>query len=303
MNTLISVVTLTHNKAAYTKKCLRSLLQSSYAPWELIVVDNGSTDDTLGWLQNFKIEAKASGVCLKIIENAENVGCSTGRNQGLSVAEGTFVVFMDNDVALRTKDWIEGLLSCLKENRRNAMAGPKLIYPFSPYAIQCAGVGISPSGRVQFMGRGEARTDSRFNKQKEVQCLISACFMTRRSAIESVGGFDEAFNPVEYEDFDLCYRIRQNGGVVTYVPSVEMYHFESVTTTGTPTLPNTYLIIKHGMLFKKRWRYMFENENGPSDSETTWKFFEAHSLNEASTLPITENKKHNNNSIKEIPND
>jgi GT2 family glycosyltransferase len=88
--------------------------------------------------------------------------------------------------------------------------------------------------------------------------------------LESAGGFDEAFNPVEYEDLDLCYRIRSHGFSNLYLPDVEMYHFESVTTAGTPALPNTALIIRHSLEFKKRWSYMFENEKGPDETEAQW---------------------------------
>ena len=121
------------------------------------------------------------------------------------------------------------------------------------------------------MGRGEQREDVRFNRERDVQSLISACCMAPKSVLDAVGGFDEAFNPVEYEDIDLCYRLRSRGYRLVYVPSVEMYHFESVTTAGTASLPNTYLIIKHGMLFKKRWRSMFAAEGGPPDAETKWR--------------------------------
>ena len=148
---------------------------------------------------------------------------------------------------------------------------------------------MSRSGRVQFRGRGCSRDDPNFNVQIEVQCLISACFMVRRSALERIAGFDEAFNPVEYEDIDLCYKIRSNGLRALYEPEVEMYHFESVTTAGTATLPNTYLIIKHGLLFKERWHHMFEKEDGPSDDETRWRQLNTPEFDEVGELPLVAN--------------
>jgi len=166
------------------------------------------------------------------------------------------------------------------------VAGPKLVYPFTPHAIQCAGVGISPNGRVQFRGRGESREDPAFNCREEVQCLISACWMMKREAFEKAGGFDEAFNPVEFEDFDLVYRMREAGGKAYYVPEVEMYHFESVTTQGTAALPNTYLIVKNGLLFKKRWNHMFETENGPEDADCTWRTVETRAFASIGDLPL-----------------
>ena len=288
MHPFVSVVTLTHNKLDYTRRCLTGLLETSYSPWELVVVDNGSTDGTREWLGEFRLAAEKSGVSVVIIANDGNIGCSTARNQGAERARGERVVFMDNDVALRRRDWLAGLGACLDRHDDAGIVGPKLVYPFPPHAIQCAGAAVSPSGRVQFVGRGEPRDDPRFNTEREMQCLISACFMVKRRLIIETGGFDEAFNPVEYEDIDLCYNARSRGYRVFYLPSVEMYHFENVTTEGTPKLANTYLIIKHGMLFKKRWHRMFGTEQGPPDEDTKWRDIETRPLSEIGELPVIE---------------
>ena len=285
---LVSVVTLTHNKLEYTSRCLASLLSTAYAPWELVVVDNGSSDGTPAWVAEFRDTAAAIGVNVRLIRNACNIGCSTARNQGAAASTGARLVFMDNDVALRSRGWLARLGATLDADPQVGIVGPKLVYPVAPHRIQCAGVGISRTGRVLFRGRGERRDDPRFSRLEPVQSLISACFMVRRDVFEQAGGFDEAFNPVEFEDFDLCYRVRSQGHRVVYNPAVEMYHFESVTTAGTPTLPNTGLIIRHGLLFKERWRQMFENEDGPADVETAWQRLRVGKLADVKDLPVVE---------------
>lgn len=269
---LISVIILTHNQLAVTRRCLPTLLQPADAPWELIVIDNGSTDGTQDWLErDLAVQAREAGVEFRLIRNAANAGCSTARNQGIAAARGDCLVFQDNDVALRSRLAWARLRQELETQPKAAMVGPKLVYPTAPHAIQCAGVGISPRGRVLFRGRGEDRLAPEYNTPREVQCLISACCMVRAAVLRETGGFDEAFNPVQFEDFDLCYRIRERGWQCRYVPSVEMYHFESTTTAGTPTIPNTYVIVKNGLRFKERWRHLFESENGPPDSAATWR--------------------------------
>jgi GT2 family glycosyltransferase len=285
MHPLISIVTLTHNKLAVTARCLTTLLQTEYPNWEMIIIDNGSSDGTPDWLDEFTIQAEARDFAVTVHRNDTNIGCSTARNQGIERASGSYLVFIDNDVALRTRSWLEGLLRALEAEPSGGMIGPKLVYPYPPHDIQCAGVGISKSGRVQFRGRGEPRDTPRFSRPEEVQCLISACVMFTRTVLDECGGFDEAFNPVEYEDFDLVYRARERGYSAHYLPSVEMYHFESVTTADTESLPNTYLIIKHGMLFKQRWRHLFENEAGPSDDETHWRKIELPAFESVTELP------------------
>jgi GT2 family glycosyltransferase len=286
---LTSVVTLTHNKLDYTRLCLPSLLATTGVPWELIVVDNGSTDHTPDWVAGELTHlARTAGVNVRLIRNDKNIGCSTARNQGAAAASGTRLVFIDNDVALRSRNWLATLGSTLDADQSVGIVGPKLVYPLPPHLIQCAGVGISRTGRVLFRGRGEQRDDPRFNQKQDVQCLISACFMIRRELFEDAGGFDESFNPVEFEDFDLCYRVRSQGHRVVFDSTVEMYHFESITTAGTPTLPNTGLIIRHGLLFKQRWQSMFGNEQGPADEETAWRCLRIGKLTEVTSLPVTE---------------
>ncbi len=286
MNPDITLVILTHNKADCTRRCMGSLLQTDGPAWELVVVDNGSTDGTRAWLETFRDEAARAGVEVSLIFNDGNIGCSTARNQGLARARGRLVAFLDNDVALRQRSWLRRLRDALDAQADAVMIGPKLVYPYPPHAIQCAGAAVSPSGRIQFMGRGEPRDEPLFNSPREVQCLISACCLARKDALEGAGGFDEAFNPVEYEDLDLCYKLRAQGGRILYEPSAELYHFESVTTAGTPSLPNTYLIVKHGLLFKRRWRHMFETENGPPDEETCWRRIEPVPFDSIGDLPL-----------------
>ncbi len=281
----ISVITLTHNKLPVTKRCLPSLLGTEHKSWELVVVDNGSSDGTVDWLRDFRDSAN---VPVTLIQNSDNIGCSTARNQGIDMARGGQLVFVDNDVALRSRHWLTRMCSELERDPKIAAVCPKLVYPLPPHNIQCAGAAVSPQGRVEFMGRGETRDDERFNNAREIQCLISACCMFRKSVLDEVGGFDEAFHPVEFEDIDLCYRARSAGYKITYIPTIEMYHFESVTTAGTPTVPNTALIIKHGMLFKTRWHHMFEKENGPPHKETAWKQLPPTDLDKVGDLPVVD---------------
>ena len=273
-----SIIILSHNKSAYTRKCLESILRTEGADLEVVVVDNGSTDDTPQLLAEMRQAYQRKGWALLPIMNASNVGCCTGRNQGIDASSGSYLVLLDNDIMVKDADWLAKLRRVLDEDDAVKMVGPKIIYPFEPHWIQCAGVGISRTGRVQFRGRGADRCDPEFMQRREVQCLISAAVMLERSLVDEIGGFDEEFNPIEFEDFDLCYRARAKGYKIVYTPDVEIYHWESITSEGTAALSNTYLIVKHGLLFKKRWRHMFENEDGPPDAECRWEKIEMPSL-------------------------
>jgi len=266
----ISIIIPVFNKAAYSRRCFGALLQSSHRPMEIVVVDNGSSDDTPSLLAEVSRKAEAAGIDFRQIRNAANLGASTARNQGLEAVTGSYIVVMDNDVAIRQRSWAQKMLAALHERPDVAIVGPKLLFAFPPHLVQFAGGAVTPTGRVDFVGRGKPADTPELNRTREVQCCISACWMMPRRIVDELGNFDEEFNPVQFEDIDFSYRVRHAGYKILYLPAVEMYHFENVTTGMTPTINSTYLIIKNGLKFKARWQFMFCKENGPTDDEIHW---------------------------------
>ena len=286
---LYSLITLSYNKLACTRRCLEALVRHtrSVVPWELIVVDNGSTDGSREWCETGLIELGAAcGVAVTVLRNHGRNNCSAARNLGVAAARGSHLVFVDNDVAPRTRHWLDILRGVLESEPQAGMAGAKLVYPWPPYAIQCAGVGISQRGHVCFLGRGESREDARYTVRREVQCLISACLMIPAALLREHGGFDEAFHPVQFEDFDLVYRLREAGYRAFVEPAAEMYHFESVTTQGTPTVRNAAAVVRNGLLFQKRWRHRFEQEEGPPEEACRWRRIEPKPFDEIVDPPL-----------------
>ena len=270
MMPLASVIVLVCNKAGYTARCLGGLAKTQWRPLEVIVIDNGSTDETPELLDDFERRAGEFDIAVKRGRNETNAGAVTGRNQALEIAEGELIAFMDNDVAVRSRAWIETLAGALDGTERGGIAGPKLIYPFPPHLIQCAGAAVSRRGRVFFLGRGERRDAAEFDRPAEVQCLISACWLMRRAVYEEVGPLEEGYNPVQFEDIDYCYAARERGWKVLYEPGAELYHFENVTTSGTPAINSPYQIVRNGLLFQRRWRHMFAVEHGPREEAWRW---------------------------------
>ncbi len=171
-----SVIIVSYNKLPYTRLFLESLLQSDPLPAQVIVVDNGSDRPTQEWLLGFAGPARTHGLDYSLLLNEDNRGACTARNQALELARGQYVAFADNDLVVRSRDWLATLAVRLESAPETGIAGPKLVFPWEPYAIECAGVGISPSGRVQYRGRGEARES--WSEAGPVQCLISACWLS-----------------------------------------------------------------------------------------------------------------------------
>ncbi len=268
---LVSVILLVHNKAGYTERCLRGLLATAYRPFEIVIVDNGSTDSTAALLDDFQERFERRRIGVARLRFDENIGAVAGRNQAMSRAGGQFIVFLDNDVVPRTLSWMDRFVDYLAEHLDVGVVGPKLIYPTEPFLIQCAGCEVSPSGRIWFRGRGEPREAAEFSLERECQALISACWMMPASAYRVVGPLDEGFSPVQFEDIDYCYRLREAGYKVAYLPGVEMYHFENVTTGRTEELNYRYLTVKNGLRFKNKWRRRFSKEGGPGEDEREWR--------------------------------
>ena len=265
----VSILILAFNKSAYTRRCLNSLFTSTLRPFEVVLVNNGSTDDTDAVFSEFESKASAEQISVTRMK-LDNLGAIAGRNRGMEKMSGKYWVLLDNDAVVRTRSWLEKLRATLIENPQVGAVSPKLIYPTSPHLIQCAGCAVTRGGQVVFRGRGEPRDHPDYTKPAECQTLISACWMMRAETARRVGTLDEQFSPVQFEDIDYCYRIRELGLTCRYEPSVELYHFENVTSGRTSTLNYPYLTVKNGIKFKNKWRHRFMHENGPEDKDWTW---------------------------------
>jgi GT2 family glycosyltransferase len=267
---MISIVIPSLNKWYYTERCLDSLLQTTGVEFEFVLVDNGSDDGTPEHLLGFRTRAAAQGIPVTIVLNDRNVGAITARNQAIPLCRGSEIAFLDNDIVLRDRAWLAVLRETLYEDERTAVVTPKLLFPFPPYQIEHTGIAISPTGAIGYQGRGAERDDPAYCVRRELQGSASACILVRKSVLDEVGMFDEIFNPVQFEDLDLLYRMREQGYRVIYEPAVEMYHFENVTTDGSAKINFKYQTIKNGVEFKRRWRHMFTKETGPADDTLKW---------------------------------
>jgi len=121
-----------------------------------------------------------------------------------------------------------------------------------------------------FDGRGTPREHPAYATPRDCQTLISAAWMMPADVARKTGTLDTRFSPVQFEDIDYCYRIRELGYVCRYEPSVELYHFENVTTGRTGTLNYPYLTVKNGLKFKEKWAHRYTVENGPPDDQWNW---------------------------------
>ncbi|MBN1807599.1 MAG: glycosyltransferase [Planctomycetes bacterium] len=265
---------LSRGGADYSSRSLAALAPTIPASAEVILVDDGTQDDSVQ--RAFDGFASANThVPVRTVRFDSSVGAVLGRNHAASLARGSFLALLDNDCFPRTSSWLPSLRSVFDRRPDTGVAGVRLVYPLAaPGAvpvIQCAGCVVSVSGRVGFRGRGEHADGSSFANEEPVQAVISACWLTPRALWNDVGGMDPAFSPCQFEDIDYCYRARSLGFSVVYVPSVEMYHFENVTSAGLPSAGYAALTARNSRTFQAKWRKFLAAENAPHPSSIDWR--------------------------------
>lgn len=266
---MISVIILHHSKARYSQACLVSLLKTTARPLQIINVDNGSTDDTVKVLLEWERSARAQNIEVITLPQTENIGAVRGRNVAMEASSGDYIVFLDNDTLIHQPRWLDDLQNFLKTHPRCGIVAPKLLFPWDPFLIECCGCALSPQGRVAYLGRGGERNS--IVHPQQIQAAISACWMMPRAIYERLGGLDEIYSPVQYEDLDYCYRARAAGFEVWTNPAVELFHFEHTTTAGSDDVNFRYVTSRNAITFKKRWKSTFERETGMEPASFAWR--------------------------------
>ena len=236
-----SIIIPVHNQISLTRSCLDALLDRppSGVSWEIVVVDDASTDATAEMLAMYPGK-------LTVIRHDLNRGFATACNAGAAAASGELLVFLNNDVA-PYPGWLDALVAYARKHPSAAVVGSKLLYP--DQTVQHAGVVICHQDRYpRHVYRGYPSDHPAVNRSRRFQAVTGACMLIRRTIFEQAGGFDDAFLN-GYEDVDLCLRLGEQGHEVHYCHDSVLVHFESASRTGRRDE------ISHNVrLYDDRWR-------------------------------------------------
>ncbi|KJR40985.1 glycosyl transferase family protein [Candidatus Magnetoovum chiemensis] len=223
-NPTVSIVIPVFNKAAYTYKCLKSIIaNTTINDYEVIVVNNASKDNTLDMLSRIKN--------VRIVNNQENMGFVDACNRGAAASKGKYLVFLNNDTEVRYK-WLEALIDVCKGDKRVGIVGSKLIYPDG--RLQEAGGIIFSDGNGYNFGRYDDPNKPEYCYVKEVDYCSGASILIPKTLFEHLGGFDTRFAPAYYEDTDISFSVRSLGYKVVFQPASQVIHHEGITA-GTDT--------------------------------------------------------------------
>jgi GT2 family glycosyltransferase len=206
-----------YNGSTYIANCLGSVLKSSYDPFEIILVDNASTDDSISIVKELFNDDR-----IIIVRNSSNLGFAEGNNIGAEYARGGYLVFLNNDTKVEPT-WVEELVKVMESDPKIGAAQSKLLMlNHDGRIIDSTGDFLDFYGVAMQRGLGEEDLGQHENVE-EVFSARGACMIVRRSVIREVGLFDPDFF-MTLEDIDLCWRIRLKGYKVVYVPRSVVYH-------------------------------------------------------------------------------
>ena len=222
----ISILIPNKDQPDTLKACVDSIREkSTYGNYEIIIIENNSTGTEIFSLyEELKLDPR-----IRVAVWERDFNYPAINNFGASLAQGEFLLLLNNDTRVITPDWMEELLgTCQRPDV--GIVGAKLYYPDD--TIQHAGVVMKLAGVCGHvfcgMDRSEPGRFARAVVQQDYSAVTAACMMVKKSVYESAGGMDEAF-AVAYNDVDFCLRVRGMGLLVVFTPFAELYHDESNT--------------------------------------------------------------------------
>jgi GT2 family glycosyltransferase/tetratricopeptide (TPR) repeat protein len=212
---MTSLIVLSFNNLDYTRKCIQSIVintEQRETPYELIVVDNGSTDGTKEYLLNLEKENVLRGVYLE-----SNLGFPGGMNAGVKESKGDYVCLLNNDVVV-TKGWLSNLLRCIRSDSKIAAVGP--------YANHSSGHQQSPIP-CTYKNMDEMKTFALTYsaEEKYVDFLVFFCVLIRKSVWDEIGGLDTGFGLGNYDDNLFCYQAIEKGYRLKVVGNCFVHHY------------------------------------------------------------------------------
>ena len=212
----VSIIIVNFNGGKFLKQCLVTLLKTDYPSYEIVVVDNASTDGSLAEIE----KSFGSHPHIKFVKNSENVGHSEGCNIGVRMTKGDYIVFLDNDIEFEDKNWLWELVKVMENDNTVGLAQAKIVLAEDKHLLDCVCVAIDA------LGTWAANYGSKAEELKEnfeIFAASSGCSIIRREVFNQVGGFDVDYFIYD-DDTDLSLRIRLLGYRVLFASSAVVIH-------------------------------------------------------------------------------
>jgi hypothetical protein len=208
-----SIIIVNTNELHHLKRCLPSIAAQRYPDYEVLIVDNVSTDGSQEYIEH-------EFPWIRLIKNRANLGYTGANNVGFRHATGSYIAVLNPDTQVEP-DWLRELVLALQQNPQAGMSTPKVLMMDNPSRINTCGNDITLTGLTVCRGLNQAAT--RYDQPDHVSAVSGAAFVIKRSVLDEIGVFDESFF-IYYEDTDLSLRALLAGYVCLYVPTSVVYH-------------------------------------------------------------------------------
>lgn len=233
---LVSIIILNKDGLHHLKRLFKDFSQkTNYSNFEIIVVDNASEDGSVDYLKSLNLN-------ISIIENKENVSFAKGNNDAVKMANGEYILLLNNDIE-PTYGWLNEMMGTIIYNDNVASVGAKLIYPFiedpkntnKSFTIQHAGDILRETKDDICLYKGHNQNkfsanvfDSEISINKKRLLVTAAVLLVKKSIYDELGGLDESYW-YGYEDIDFNLRVHQAGYDTMFAASALLFHHESAT--------------------------------------------------------------------------
>ena len=240
----VSLIVLTYNNLSLTKECLHSIERNTeYVNYEVIIVDNLSTDDTRDYLQKNYMDKPNYTVIL----NDDNVGFAAGNNIGLEVATGDILIVLNNDTYV-SPFWLGGLVKAFKRNPELGLVGPVTNNIGNESKIN-----ISYSNWSEMHVKSLQYISNHSNEIYTMDCLAFFCAAIRREVYNELGGISLDYGLGFFEDDDYCKRVKENGWSMAAIEDSFVHHHLSASFNQLKNNKKELLMQKNKAIFESKW--------------------------------------------------
>ncbi len=250
---LVSILIVNYNGKQLLQQCIDSVLRSEYVNYEVIVIDNGSSDGSAELVKRILGDSRK----FRLIQNSRNIGPSAARNVGCRLALGKYMAFLDNDTKVDPL-WLTRAVRLMEADPTIGAAQCKLLLMQNRDELDYVGDRISQFGFLIQRAKFREVDRGQFDQVVEIFAAKSAGMMVRRDIFFEVEGFDDAYF-IYMEDTDLCWRIWLAGYRVVCLPTSVVYHDFDIATSKL-SLESKFLVKYHGT--KNYVMTLLKNLNG-----------------------------------------
>ncbi|QNI75113.1 glycosyltransferase [Synechococcus sp. MVIR-18-1] len=256
---LVSIVVPTRDSPDLLRKCLATVInETKYPNWEMLIVDNGTINaDALDILRSFSDDPR---IC--VINEPGEFNYSALNNKAVNKAKGEWLCLLNNDIEVLDEDWLNKMVSSAVQPGVSAV-GARLLYPNK--TIQHVGVILGLGGVAGHCHTGLSLNSGGYFCRSlvahDVEASTAACLLVNADSYRQVGGFDDEYLKVAFNDVDLCIKLRQLGGRIVLNPNVSLIHHESASRGSDLSPDKKRRFRREVAVMKHRWRNRLLNDH------------------------------------------